>query len=278
MRVVTLPPGEDPDSYVMKHGAAGMEAQLAAAIDVFERKIQILERAGWFAELQKKRRALDRLLPTIRATSDEIMRDLYVGRASEVTGVDRGVLLRELGAAKPVEVVEPRVESPPMRPAIRERFGDRREPRRGGAYAAERELVRVMLQQRSRVESIAERIGPDHFRDPRYRSIFAALLDAGEEATLAEIAPALDEDALMTAEDLLGAGDYLLDAQRTIDDSITRMNVRDMEERLFEIDRLLPLASEQESGALHDERQKLVLQMRASGKMRFKAFRRGRSR
>lgn len=278
VRVVTLPAGEDPDSYVRKHGAAGMEAQLAAAIDVFERKIQILERAGWFAELQKKRRALDRLLPTIRATSDEIMRDLYVGRASEVTGVDRGILLRELGAAKPAEAAEPRLEAPPMRPAIRERFGDRREPRRGGGNAAERELVRVMLQQRSRVESIAERIGPDHFRDPRYRAIFAALLEAGEESTLAELAPVLDEDALFTAEDLLGAGDYLLDAQRTIDDSITRLNVRDMEERLFEIDRLLPLASEGESEALHEERQKLVLQMRASGKMRFKAFRRGRSR
>jgi DNA primase len=276
VRVVTLPPGEDPDSYTRRHGAAGMESQLASAIDVFERKIQILERAGWFAELQKKRRALDRLLPTIRATADEIMRDLYVGRASEVTGVDRAILLRELGS--PQAPVEPRMESEPMRPAIRERFGDRREPRRGGGNAAERELVRVMLQQRSRVESIAERIGPDGFRDPRYRAIFAALLDAGEEMSLADVAPQLDEESLAVAEELLGSGDYVLDAQRTIDDSLTRLHVREMEERLFEIDRMLPLASEKEKEILHEERQKLVVQMRASGKMRFKAFRRGRSR
>ena len=277
VRVVTLPPDEDPDSYTRKHGGAGMEAQLSVAIDVFERKIQILERAGWFAELQKKRRALDRLLPTIRATSDELMRDLYVGRASEITGVDRAVLLRELGQTSPA-LQEARYESPPARPAIRERFGDRREPRRGGGNAAEKELVRVMLQQRFRVENIAERIGPDSFRDPRYRAIFAALLDAGEEASLADVAPALDEESLEVAEDLLGAGDYLLDAQRTVDDSITRLNVREMEERLSEIDRMLPLASETEKDVLHDERQKLVVQMRASGKMRYKAFRRGRSR
>jgi hypothetical protein len=135
-----------------------------------------------------------------------------------------------------------------------------------------------MLQQRFRVENIAERIGPDSFRDPRYRAIFAALLEAGEEASLADIAPSLDEEALEVAEDLLGAGDYLLDAQRTVDDSITRLNVREMEERLSEIDRMLPLASETEKDVLHDERQKLVVQMRASGKMRYKAFRRGRSR
>ena len=277
VRVVTLPDGEDPDTYTQKHGGAGMESQLSSAIDVFERKIQILDRAGWFAELQKKRRALDRLLPTIRATSDPIMRDLYVVRASEITGVDRAVLLRELSGASP-QSSSPRLEEPPMRPAIRERFGDRREPRRGGGSAAERELVRVMLQQRSRVESIAERIGPDSFRDPRYRAIFAALLEAGEEASLADVAPSLDQETLETAEDLLAAGDYVIDAQRTIDDSITRLDVREMEDRLSEIDRMLPLASEREKEELHEERQKLVIEMRASGKMRFKAFRRGRSR
>jgi DNA primase len=277
VRVVTLPSGEDPDTYTRRHGRAGMETQLNEAIDVFERKIQILDRAGWFAELQKKRRALDRLLPTIRATSDQIMRDLYVVRAAEITGVDRGVLLRELGSPSP-PAPEPAIDTIPMQPAIRERFGDRREPRRGGGSAAERELVRVMLQQRSRVESIAERIGPDSFRDPRYRAIFAALLDAGQEASLADMAASLDQDALETAEELLGSGDYELDAQRTVDDSITRLNVREMEDRLLEIDRLLPLASEREKETLQDERQKLVIQMRASGKMRFKAFRRGRSR
>ena len=95
-----MPAGEDPDSFVRTRGGAALEAQLENAIDVFERKIQILERAGWFGELQKKRRALDRLLPTIRATSDPIMRDLYVSRASEVTGVDRAILLGELDAGR----------------------------------------------------------------------------------------------------------------------------------------------------------------------------------
>jgi DNA primase len=92
VRVVTLPEGEDPDTFVKAHGATALAARLRDAIDVFERKIQLLERAGMFSELHKKRRALDRLLPTVRATSDEIMRDLYLARASEVSGVAREVL------------------------------------------------------------------------------------------------------------------------------------------------------------------------------------------
>src|SRR5205823_13151825 len=96
VRVVTLPETEDPDTFVKKHGAAALMARLRDAIDVFDRKIQLLERAGMFSELQKKRRALDRLLPTVRAASDAIMRDLYLSRASEVSGVAREVLEREL--------------------------------------------------------------------------------------------------------------------------------------------------------------------------------------
>jgi DNA primase len=278
VRVVTLPPGEDPDTYTRTHGSAGLETQLAAAIDVFERKIQILERAGWFGELQKKRRALDRLLPTIRATADEIMRDLYVARAAEVTGVDREILLRELGArssAGPAET--PRTPVGP-RPAIRMRGADRREPRRDAGSSAERELVRAMLQQQSRVETIAERIGPDSFHHPVYRAIFAALLEAGDDASIEDLAPSLDPEALEIAEELIAGADGFIDPQRTIDDSITRLHVREMEERLAEIDRLMPIASAHEKEILSEEREKLVLQLRASGKMTFKAFRRGRIR
>ncbi|PYP68699.1 MAG: DNA primase [Gemmatimonadetes bacterium] len=83
VRVVSLPDGEDPDSFVASQGAEGLEREIAQSIDVFDRKIQILERGGWFSDLRHKRQALDKLLPSIRATTDRIMRDLYVARTSE---------------------------------------------------------------------------------------------------------------------------------------------------------------------------------------------------
>ena len=281
VRVVTLPPGEDPDTFVRANGAAGLEDALTKAIDVFDRKIQILDRAGWFGELQKKRRALDRLLPTIRATSDEIMRDLYIGRASEITGVDRAILIRELDSRQPQAQPAPRIverEIPSMAQSIRGRTSDRREPRRDAGSSAERELVRAMLAQRSQVENIAGRVGPDSFRNHELRAIFAALLEVGEDATLEELATKLDSDAVALAEELLQDSDAIVDAGRTIDDSITKLSVRGIEERLIELDRLLPLASSKEKDELEEEKKKLVVQMRASGKGSFKAFRRGRPR
>ncbi|HST08001.1 MAG TPA: DNA primase, partial [Gemmatimonadaceae bacterium] len=126
VRVVTLPEGEDPDTFVKNHGAAALTARLRDAIDVFERKIQLLERAGMFAELQKKRRALDRLLPSIRAASDQIMRDLYLARASEVSGVAREVLERELSGKAIPSVATPQATAPRIAPAAVVRRGERR--------------------------------------------------------------------------------------------------------------------------------------------------------
>jgi DNA primase len=271
VRVITLPPGEDPDTFVRAHGSAGLEAQIQSSIDVFDRKIQILERAGWFGELQKKRRALDRLLPTIRATSDEIMRDLYLARASEVTGVDRDILNRELG---PRQGASETAAPPPVevqRPTIRGRSGDRRRSFHAAGNSAERELVRAMLQDRSSVSSIAERVGPDEFRTPEYRAVFAALLEKGEDASIEDLAGALDAESLDVFEEMLGEGkEALQDATRTIDDSISKLHMRMIQERLSEIDRLIPLADEKQKDVLLVEKQNLV--KTASGKTRYKAF------
>jgi len=101
VRVVSLPEGEDPDTFVARYGAAGLEAQLGGAMDLFDRQVQILERKGWFADLHRKRRAIDKLLPTLRATADPLTRDIYLARASEAAGVEKELLLREVNESEP---------------------------------------------------------------------------------------------------------------------------------------------------------------------------------
>ena len=270
VRVITLPPGEDPDTFVKAEGSAGLEAQISASIDVFDRKIQILERAGWFGELQKKRRALDRLLPTIRATSDELMRDLYVARASEVTGVDREVLQRELGTRAAAPERPAATASVPQRPTIRGRVVDRRKKLSPAGSSAEEALIKVMLQEPAQVEQIAERIGPEAFHDPDYRAIFSGLLGVGDAGSLLDLAAILDEGPLAVAQSLIESGEVLPNVQQTIEDSLVRLMVRDIEKRISEIERLLPLASESERSTLEAEHRTLVMQKRASGRGKFR--------
>jgi len=274
VRVVTLPEGEDPDTFVKNHGAAALTARLREAIDVFERKIQLLERAGMFGELQKTRRALDRLLPTIRATSDQIMRDLYISRASEVSGVAREVLEREL-TGKPAPSPTPaQPAAPRIAPASIVRRSDRRAHYSERGASAERELIRAMLLNRSRVEHVVEKIGEKSFHDDEYRSIFRALIAAGPDSTIEQITANLDEEAIATVEEMLAAGAIHIDAERTINDSLSTLRARDLDQRAAELDRIIPLADGAQKDKLIAEKKAITQELSATGKKYYKKFRR----
>ncbi|HEV2672592.1 MAG TPA: DNA primase, partial [Gemmatimonadales bacterium] len=94
--VATLPEGEDPDTLVQNKGAAALEQVLKDSVDILERKIQILNRRGFFGSLPGRRRALDALLPTIRATHDTVARDLYVTTVAQVAGIRKETLEEEV--------------------------------------------------------------------------------------------------------------------------------------------------------------------------------------
>jgi DNA primase len=98
VRVVTLPDGDDPDTFVTKHGRAGLDRALHTGLDLFERQLQLLERKGWFGDLSRARRAIDKLLPTLRATVDDVTRALYISRLAASARVDVAVIERELAA------------------------------------------------------------------------------------------------------------------------------------------------------------------------------------
>jgi DNA primase len=277
VRVVTLPDGDDPDTFVKAHGAAALTARLRDAIDVFERKIQLLERAGMFGELHKKRRALDRLLPTVRAASDEIMRDLYLSRASEVSGVARAVLERELrGKATPVVSVSssPPPASPRISPAARVRRGERRAQHGERGASAERELIRAILLNRSRIEQIAEKLGEQSLRDPQYRAIYRALIAADPDSTIEEVTANLDEETIETVEDILAEGANQMDPERTLGDSFATLRARDLDRRAAELDRIIPLADGAQKDELIAEKEAVREELKATGKNYYKKFRR----
>jgi DNA primase len=272
VRVVTLPDGEDPDTFVASQGAEGLEREIAHSIDVFDRKIQILQRGGWFGDLRRKRQALDKLLPTIRAASDRIMRDLYVARTSEVAGVSRELLERELGAPRGgASAAEP--SHVPQPAAVRTRQGERRLNRRAVGARAERELVRVMLHDRRYIEPIAERIGSESFVDPVYRTIFTELVTLGPDATIGEIAGSFDEETIGVLEELMAEGGGLDRANELVDGSLSALESRRVDERLAEIDREMPLATPDEKDDLIREKEQLRRQMQVLGRLRYKSFR-----
>lgn len=99
VRVVTLPDGDDPDTFVVKYGRVGLERALHAGMDIFERQLQLLDQRGYFHDLSKARSAIDKVIPTLRATTDDVTRALYLARLAEMTHVPAPVIEAEM--AKP---------------------------------------------------------------------------------------------------------------------------------------------------------------------------------
>ena len=280
VQVVTLPEGEDPDSFVREHGAQGLEAKLAESIDLFERKIQLLDRGGWFSDLRRKRLALDRLLPTLRATVDPITRDLYLNHAAAAAGVSRELLEREVAA--PPRGRQAAVQRPPSPPrpspapspdVTRVRRGERRRNSGVRAIGAERELVRVLLHRPSYVEQVAERVGSESFHDLVLRRIYQAIVAEGPEVDAATIAGGLDEEAVAEMQALLEESGGLDRADEIVAGSLAALHERDLAARMEEIDALMPLASADEKDSLTLEKMQLSDELRALGSRRWKQFR-----
>ena len=206
VRVATLPPGEDPDTLVQKGGAEALRPVLHDAVDILERKIQILERKGWFEGVEHRREALDRLLPTIRAASNAIMRELYLGRAAERTGVSKEVLLSEV-ESMPAPPPGPGL-APPRRPAA----PDRPVPRRGRmGSVAESELLRVLVTSDAyRTRSVHE-VRREWFEEAAHRELFEALT-ADPDAPASELAGRLSPAARTAWGALREAGATLTEA------------------------------------------------------------------
>jgi DNA primase len=193
VKVATLPEGQDPDSLVRAGGAAALTPILHDAIDALDRKIQLLERKGWFTGLEHRRDALDRLLPTARAAADPIARDLYLARIGEVTGVSRPVLEQEL-SARPEYAPPPSPRSAPTRPAGSPAPQAPPPPRSriAGAPLEAKLLVAMLASGGWRARASAD-VSPERFQVPAYRELFEALRNAPSDTPPGDLAVSLSE-------------------------------------------------------------------------------------
>ncbi|MBI4541896.1 MAG: DNA primase [Gemmatimonadetes bacterium] len=255
VNVVTLPAGQDPDTLVARGGADAFRELLAEAVDLFERKIQLLDRRGLFRSLEGRRHALDRLLPTIRAAADPITRGLYVALAAEKSGVAKEVLEREVGRLE--KVGAGRAPGGATARAAGGQVTDRPDAV-APDVPAERVLVQLMLTDASWVRRVTAEAAIEQFRHPVYREIAARLLAGQRE-------PAASDEA--AAWERLGAPpEGPFNAEAAFAEAVAWLAERPRRERLAEIDGLIGLASPAEKEALFDEKRALL----AGGGVRYR--------
>jgi len=300
VRVVTLPENEDPDTFVRDHGRAAMDRQLGLAIDVFDRQVQLLERLGWFSDIRRRRLAIDKLLPTIRAARDPLTRDLYLARLADVSHLDKITLAAEADAvteqgrrrvpggpperssdepmpefegppveSEPAPLPPPASDKPVWKGRKNGKYGSGPEwkstnvpPRPRRDEPVERSLVRAMLADRGIAERVAERHPPSSFRHAQYGALFAAFLDAPVSDHLDQVADRLAPDALAVLRELTDGSVAINVEASDIGLSLNKLDARVLEIRVDQIREALLAATGPAYDTLMKERLELEAEIR----------------
>lgn len=261
--VVTLPEGEDPDSVLRSGGRKALSALVEDAVDLLDRKLQILERQGYLETIEGQRRAVDGLLSTLRAVKDPALLDLYLARASEGTGVRRQTLVSEVT----------RSSEAARRP--RRTGGDRGAPgggpgatpaeHRGTLPSTERTILVLLLRDPELLETAdAEGLEAEHFRHPGLRRIYETLRGVDEPDTT-KIAERLDPAEVPLLERLSSDTTEYLDWHGVLGLNIRFLaNARERAE-LEHFDRQIPLAEEDEQRDLLIRKDRAARELRGKG-------------
>lgn len=218
VRVVRLPDGKDPDEVVRESPDLWREEVRTAQpivdylIDTYTKQYDLKTPGG-------KARFVDAIMPTIRAVPNPVMRDGWLQRVRQVSGVEERVLLEVLrsgrsatGLADPngaregrftVDAVIASADALPVTDILR------------GVLPQEQELLRLMLLVPELQGKITDAIGPDRLPNTIARELFRALVTAREPDdqgvhppfSLTALVQALDAETAALAQALVARRD-----------------------------------------------------------------------
>ncbi len=177
VRVVRLPDGKDPDE-VLREAPDRWREEVRTAEPIVDYLIDFQARQVDLKTPGGKSRFVDAILPTIRAVPNPVMRDAYLGRIRQVSGVEERTLLEMLhrpsprGSGRPgpdlgritAESVTSSPDALPIGEILR------------GVSRTERDLLRLMLLRPDQQLPITDRLGPDQLPATIARELYRAIV------------------------------------------------------------------------------------------------------
>jgi DNA primase len=170
-RIMVLPKGHDPDSFLMAYGPDDFFKAAEQSMGMISFMVEsAVEKHG--LSIDGKVHVVNDLKPAMLAIGDPVARSLRIKQLAERLGVDETALLNKIQ----------RSASPPAKAAWRRGRPGRHEtpepsPNRGETYRLERQMVTMMLQFPEMIAEIQRRRLMEHFTDPMLAEIGQGILD-----------------------------------------------------------------------------------------------------
>jgi DNA primase len=184
VRIVELPEGEDPDSFVLKHGGIEFRERFTNAVSFIDFKAKQFQRSGAFTTAEGKTQAVRSLVQSIAKMKDELKRNFYVKDVAEKYEVYESLLYRELERALAQEKRTTRADS-----ILKSTFVQRQSeadrplaPERKPIPPEEHDILKLILEGNSEViHYLLSNISLVQFSDERMRRLAQFVLDLYDE-------------------------------------------------------------------------------------------------
>lgn len=235
VKVMTLPAGEDPDSYLRSAGLEAFTVARKEAKPLIDFLLEELLRAEEAASPAGKGRVARELMPLVGRIPNLVERDEAVRRVAVVLGVREEALRDEFRRLR----TETRRPTAPAAPAVAP-VG------REAMWPEEELLLRILLQEPAALEAAAD-LAPDVLNDGSLQAICRALLEVAEEGevALARLIDKLPDAELAALAVQLAETPHGLDDFRVgLRDSLSAIEERALRERVRELEQALKEAEE----------------------------------
>ena len=157
-RVVMLPQGEDPDSFLTGHGAKELEALIEKAPLAMDHAVEtLLRKAG--KDVEKQTRALDEIVRLLFMMGDPVRQDHYVRRVAELSGIREAAMRQKMTQQSNIRVRRAKTDQPAQQSA------DPQIPETS-IYLMVLAMLRPDLAKRIESDEILELISPENLPEP----------------------------------------------------------------------------------------------------------------
>ncbi len=225
VKTVTLPEGQDPDSFILSRGSEAFLQQVENAQLFIESYIQKTIQKGDILTPQGRTQVVNRVLPMLSKIKNNVERSEWVKRLSELAGVEDKALLAELNKA--LNQKRPMVRQTPAASG------------QDGKQNPELYLVQVMFSDKNLAEEIRDQVDPEEFQDPGLRRIVEAAYGLQKEGRTVEASQLLDRIEHPEAREILTRISLrpisFENASRTATDCIREIKKRRIESRKIEL-------------------------------------------
>jgi DNA primase len=263
VRVVSLPGGEDPDSFVRKHGGTEFKKLLAGAVSFIDFKAAFFRDQGLLATPEGKTRAVRSIVETLARMKDELKRTFFLKSVAEKYDLYESVLYRELERIMGKQPGRPRPESGRVEVAQAVSEGTLQTPLTPLPPVAEQDLLRLMLLHGDEaIRFIFSHITVEHFTHPLSRAALAILLPMREQGGRGELLDHVEDPVLKGYVAGLMSSRYEIskawaeigsepdeaDPRKVAEDGIMRLKLEEVDRRIEEAYRRLKAAEARGEG------------------------------